>query len=182
MNTTAKKYLINKKEIIFWEGNEQTNPFAIFFLSIFVTAGFLAPLYVIFFEVERIKAGFIFSIVIFWWVAYYLLKLILWNLYGKEILGTQNDKLFRIIDYKNFQTKDLLPQISIRVKINGNYKDIDNVEKEKLIKHKKYPVYIEYKLRHNIFDNKPLTINYDELINLKEFAKNLPADVDKTIK
>lgn len=47
--------------------------------------------------------GLLISYILFWGGGYYLLRLVLWNLYGQEIFTLKKDKITYIADYKLFK-------------------------------------------------------------------------------
>ena len=47
--------------------------------------------------------GIVISYVIFWGIGFFLLRIFLWNSYGKEILTLNKHKIFYIADYKYFK-------------------------------------------------------------------------------
>jgi hypothetical protein len=54
--------------------------------------------------------GVLISFILFWGIGIYLIKVFLWNKYGREILSYQPDKISYMADYKYF--KDSICEIS----------------------------------------------------------------------
>ena len=82
-------------------------PFSIrLFLGIFMLVGFLTPvisLVVSFYKDLEIGFSFITTVIIGLLVGFYLLRLILWNTYGKEILMVSADRIDYHCDYRYFR-------------------------------------------------------------------------------
>lgn len=82
-------------------------PFSIrLFLSIFMIIGFVTPvisLAVSFYKDLEIGFSFITTVIIGLLVGFYLLRLILWNTYGKEILSVSADRIDYYCDYRYFR-------------------------------------------------------------------------------
>ena len=47
--------------------------------------------------------GLVISYLLFWGGGYYLLRIVLWNTYGQEILTLDNEKIYYVADYKYFK-------------------------------------------------------------------------------
>ena len=76
------------------------------FLGLFASIAFIAPVLVTIILLvtgSGLSFGLIISYIIFWAVGYYLLRIILWNTFGKEIITFENDKITYHCDYKYFQ-------------------------------------------------------------------------------
>ena len=81
----------------------------------------LLPIAIVIFSLAYgmgLKLGVLLSFILCWGVAFYLLRLILWNSYGQEILILNPDKIIYLADYKLFKdgreeigTKDLEMEI-----------------------------------------------------------------------
>lgn len=56
--------------------------------------------------------GLFVSFLIFWGLGVYLLRILLWNTYGKEIITLEQDKISYLADYKYF--KDGLKELKIK--------------------------------------------------------------------
>ncbi|MCK4920279.1 MAG: hypothetical protein KAS71_04485 [Bacteroidales bacterium] len=54
-------------------------------------------------HMEGFKLGILFSYVIFWSSGFYIVRLFLWNTYGKEIIEINNDSIHYYVDYKLFK-------------------------------------------------------------------------------
>jgi hypothetical protein len=99
-------------------------------LALFVLAAFLAPIAAtisILALGREIKFGLFISYIILWSVGYYLLRIILWNTYGKEILIIDKDKLSYYCDYKYFQgnKKEIkTDQLQIEIKKSGEQNEM----------------------------------------------------------
>ena len=82
-------------------------PFSIrLFLGIFMVIGFLTPVAVFILNLYKdLDFGFSFvtTVIIGLLVGFYLLRLILWNTYGKEYLTLYSDKIEYQCDYKYFK-------------------------------------------------------------------------------
>lgn len=73
-------------------------------LSIGVLMG-LTPLIVIFFV--GFNPGFLLGIVFAGFIAFRLIRIVLWNAYGREIIRYSNNKLTQQYDYRMYQSKPL---------------------------------------------------------------------------
>jgi hypothetical protein len=71
--------------------------FAIFIVPVVATIAILA-------NGDGFKAGIIISYIISWLVGYYLLRIVLWNSYGKEIVVIDSESLNYYCDYKYFKS------------------------------------------------------------------------------
>ena len=82
-------------------------PFSLrLFLGIFMVIGFLTPVAVLILNLYKdLEFGFSFitTVIIGLLVGFYLLRLILWNTYGKENLAIYSDKIKYHCDYKYFK-------------------------------------------------------------------------------
>ncbi|WKK81536.2 hypothetical protein [Marivirga arenosa] len=121
-----------------------------FILTLLLVMSFLIP-FIAFYVAIDYKIGFQFGIVIafliFWGIGFYILRVILWNTYGKEVLTLNADKVRYIADYKFFKdgyqeldTKDLrveivldsnLPESKGYLKIHNRNDSIETVLKSK---------------------------------------------------
>ena len=94
------------------------------FILFFASAIFLTPIVALLIMMARgngIPFGFILTIVISVLISNYLLKLYLWNKYGKEVFIIQRDKLISYNDYKLFKNNyEEVPYISLSVCIDYN--------------------------------------------------------------
>jgi hypothetical protein len=76
-------------------------------LGIIGTLAFVAPVVVLITMLasgDGFKIGIIVSFIIMWAIGAYLIRIVLWNTYGKEILEFSEDKLTYHCDYKYFQS------------------------------------------------------------------------------
>ena len=95
-------------------------PFSIrLFLGIFMVIGFLTPVAVFILNLYKdIEFGFSFvtTVIIGLLVGFYLLRLILWNTYGKEYLAIYSNRINYQCDYKYFKgSKKTIQGSQIRV-------------------------------------------------------------------
>lgn len=77
---------------------------------------------------DGLHFGLAISIIIFWGLGFYLLRIILWNTYGKEILNLDQNKIQYFADYKFFKDgrQELTPdKIEVEI-INENSLDSGN--------------------------------------------------------
>lgn len=77
---------------------------------------------------DGLHFGLALSIIIFWGLGFYLLRILLWNTYGKEILNLDQNKIQYLADYKLFidGRQELTPD-KIEVEINNeNSLDAEN--------------------------------------------------------
>lgn len=75
-------------------------------LIVILVVNLLAPIIALFFflsEKEGLHFGPFVSIAITWLIGYYLLRIILWNTYGKEIIHLHPNSIKYIADYKWFK-------------------------------------------------------------------------------
>jgi hypothetical protein len=81
-------------------------PFILFSLTFILIISALIPIGAVGFRVlygMGFHFGLILSFLIFWGIAIYLTRILLWNIYGKEILTLKQDKITYIADYKYFK-------------------------------------------------------------------------------
>lgn len=81
----------------------------IFFMT-FAAVGFLLPLVVIFIfknQDENPSPAIILITALFWIGSYYLLRLILWNLYGREIIQFSENGIDYFCDFRYFKSKTI---------------------------------------------------------------------------
>jgi hypothetical protein len=83
--------------------NKTANKFFLFFTVLLSVLGFLAPIVAILLRPYEIKATIVISIIILWGVSYYLLKMFLWNLYGKEVILIDEKNVECYLDLKYFK-------------------------------------------------------------------------------
>ena len=76
---------------------------AIIVSAFMVLLAIAVPVFVAMYHSEKIKHQFLLSIVVFAYVAFYFLKIILWNLYGKELYTIEENKFHLECDYKFFR-------------------------------------------------------------------------------
>lgn len=75
---------------------------------------------------EGFKLGILFTYAIFWSSGFYIVRLFLWNTYGREIIEINNDSIHYYLDYKLFKEsvksikKNNLQIGIIKNKINPN--------------------------------------------------------------
>jgi hypothetical protein len=74
----------------------------IFILIICAIIPIATSIFIIENEIES-KFGLVFSFILFWGIGYYLIRLILWNTYGQEILTLSNNRISYLADYKYFK-------------------------------------------------------------------------------
>ncbi|MGJ3235111.1 hypothetical protein [Marivirga sp.] len=75
-------------------------------LSLILVVSFLIPFIAIFISInytEGLQFGIIITFLIFWGIGFYILRVVLWNGYGKEILTLNSEKVSYIADYKLFR-------------------------------------------------------------------------------
>lgn len=94
-------------------------------IGVFAFLAFVAPILVfitIIAEGHGFKFGLIISTCIFWAVGFYLIRMILWNSYGTEVLTLHADKINYYCDYKYFQDskKEIaVDQLQVEIKRSG---------------------------------------------------------------
>ena len=170
MHPTNEKYSISPEKICFDEANEAHRSVAVYFLSIMIAFFFIAGIAILFLNGSP-KPGTIIGFVFSMGVSYYLLKLLLWNLYGKDIIRIQNNSLQRVLDYKYFRSEKKLLQVSIFVEIDGIYAEIEQLNEDEIKLTEKYPVKIEYEIDYKMFLSKNLLLQGEEVLKLMEFAR-----------
>jgi hypothetical protein len=100
------------------------------FLAVFASAAFLAPILVtiyLFTSDIKIRPGIFLSVYIFWSVGYYLLRLILWNSFGKEVITFDEESISYYCDYKYFQAnkkKISTDQLQIEMMKSGEQNEL----------------------------------------------------------
>ena len=90
-------------------------------LALFLLILFLIPLAGTVFSLtyaDGLQIGLIFSFILFWGVGFYLLRLILWNSFGQEVLTMNSEKILYFADYRLYKvgrqeigTKGLVTEI-----------------------------------------------------------------------
>jgi len=105
--------MVNFRENIIKDGTVKIEIFGmrppigiIIFLSIFFLAGLSIPIIVIAIIAE-VKFSIVIVVIIFWGVAFFLLRLILWNLFGRQVFLFKDEKLAHYFDYKFFRDHSL---------------------------------------------------------------------------
>ena len=81
-------------------------PFILFSLTIILAISAFIPLVAVGFRIFQgmgFHFGLILSFLIFWGIAIYISRILLWNIYGKEILTLKKDKIVYIANYKIFK-------------------------------------------------------------------------------
>ncbi|MBK7131109.1 MAG: hypothetical protein IPM74_11135 [Crocinitomicaceae bacterium] len=78
----------------------------ILFLSVFVLGGMMMPILILFL-VDEFSFGLFVSMGIFLGVSIFLLRILLWNLFGKQVLEFHLDNIKHYFDYKLFHDQKL---------------------------------------------------------------------------
>jgi hypothetical protein len=91
----------------------------------FAAFSFLIPLVILIFMVANhadLKFGFVILFIMLWLPAYYLLRIVLWNTYGKERLNISREKVIYEVDYKFFKDskQELNGDISVEIVKNSS--------------------------------------------------------------
>ena len=91
----------------------------------FAAFSFLMPFVILIFIVANhadFKFGFVLLFIILWLPAYYLLRIVLWNTYGKEGLIISPNKVIYEADYKYFKDskQELSGDISVEIVKNSS--------------------------------------------------------------
>lgn len=73
-------------------------------LSVLIIISYLVP-FSVFFFIQELEIGitYIFTLIIFWGGGTYFLRLLLWNIYGKEVYIVKRYSLSYYYDYKYFK-------------------------------------------------------------------------------
>lgn len=106
-------------------------------LSFVLVILFLFPLVVTFLVLvfgDGPHVGIAFSYLFFWGIGFYVLRIILWNSFGREILELSPDKISYVADYKYF--KDGRKEIGtdeLQIEIGLEYTDSDQLGRLQLI-------------------------------------------------
>lgn len=98
----------------------------IFFISIAFLIPILATIIAISSE-DGIKFGIIITFILFWGSGIYLTRLLLWNVYGREVFQIEKGRLNYHVDYKYFKdnSKDInLSEATFFIKPNKMYGEI----------------------------------------------------------
>ncbi|MCB9195222.1 MAG: hypothetical protein H6598_03270 [Flavobacteriales bacterium] len=82
---------------------------AILFMFILIVIGLLLPLFILF-NFGELRKGGIVALLIFWGTSIYFIRILLWNLYGKEVFILSKNKIKHYFDYKYF--RDSVSEIS----------------------------------------------------------------------
>ena len=69
------------------------------------------PIVVVLLWGDRIKFGFVITLFVFWGAAVYFLRLILWNLYGKEVFLITTTNCMSYQDYQLFKDRKMTKPI-----------------------------------------------------------------------
>lgn len=109
--TELKLFIDNDKFIL---ENRRVNLFSQFIFSILILIAFLTPIIVTFLAVRtggEIKFGIIIFYLILWLSGVYIVRLMLWNIYGKEVFKKSGETIYYYSDYKlvkdNFKKFDI---------------------------------------------------------------------------
>lgn len=100
-------------------------------LLFFAVFSFLIPIIAVVFVVishSDFKFGHVLLFIMLWLPAYFLLRIILWNSYGKEVLVFSKGKVTYVADYKFFldSKQELIGDISVEIIKNNNSKKDEN--------------------------------------------------------
>ncbi len=98
------------------------------FFMFFAAVGFLLPLVVIFIfknHEENPSPAIILITALFWIGSYYLLRLILWNLYGREIIQFSDNGIDYFFDFRYFKSKIISFQKNneLKIELSSNQKN-----------------------------------------------------------
>ena len=123
-NSIIDKNYINSVCSFTLRGN-RTKKFSLIILILLLIFSIIVPIIgtILLTINNNFQIGLIFSFVIFWGIGFYWLKLLLWNLYGKEILTLYIDKLCYTADYKLFKGEQkIISNDNLKINIQ-EYKD-----------------------------------------------------------
>lgn len=79
------------------------NKYVLLIILLIVIFSFLAPIVLTLVLFSELQSGFLLSIVIFWIVGFYFLRLLLWNLYGKERYDISQREVIIYHDFRFFR-------------------------------------------------------------------------------
>lgn len=77
----------------------------LFFIFLFCFCTFLFPFVIVLNQNIKIKFSFLITLFVFFGTGLYFLKIIIWNLYGKEVFIVKNKHLMYYFDFKFFKSK-----------------------------------------------------------------------------
>ena len=121
MNTRIN-IVSNENEKIIEIHNKKVSIALVIVVSLFSLLGFLIPIAITVLYFDRLKFGTLFSYITLWSVSFFLFKLVLWNLFGREVFMFKQGSVQYYCDYGIFKTNSRLLQgqsISI-LYIDGN--------------------------------------------------------------
>lgn len=155
------EYVFEKGEITFSINTKGINDFVKGILSFLIIGGMLTPFIILTF-LEEVNFGFIISMFIFFGVSFLFLRILLWNLKGKECYSIYKNKFVQYNDYAWFKSSVRefdLNEFEINT-LEGNY---DNLYR------------LEFVFRENNFSS---VIDLSEF-EIKELIKKIEDDFQK---
>ena len=105
----VNQYSVNKisnERVVISIFGKQPPWLPIVFLSVFVIGGMMMPILILLL-VDEWSFGLFISMGIFLGVSIYLLRIVLWNLYGKQVIEFRLDSVLHYFDYKLFRDQKI---------------------------------------------------------------------------
>ena len=127
MNTN-QIHFDNQSKNSFTIGIKKTSLFTRIILILFTFLFFIAPiigLFINLIERNELRIGIFISFIFFWLIALFLGRLVLWNIYGKEIYYIDESKIKYCSDFKYF--KDSFKEIK-NIDLNMEFEKIGYIE------------------------------------------------------
>jgi hypothetical protein len=171
--------MIDKQQFVIKRDNNYTeiqvnvqkaNKYIIVVLSIIIAIGVFIPFFILFYFSNLIKPSFIFGFVIFLGVSFYFFKLLLWNLFGKEIYKFREDSVDYVCDYRCFTSnKHKILVNNYEILIIDEYLDeysISNIKKVAKQVERKYLLF--FKIANNDSFRTSVKLQANEVISFLE--------------
>jgi hypothetical protein len=114
------------------------NKFVLGFLLVVVIFCFLVPFSIFFIDKLKIQIGYLLTILIFWGVSFFFLRIFLWNFKGKEVFLFTKNEVYHYFDFFLFKDrKSIFGYKNLKI----GYVKIKGIDKVYLInnKHEKKP-------------------------------------------
>lgn len=107
LNKDKYYYIISNEQLELFIKVDKVLLFPKIILLILSFIGIIIPMIILLYFSNNIKPGFIISIIIFFVTSFFFIRLLLWNIYGKEVYIIKKDSIIILNDYKFFKEKVL---------------------------------------------------------------------------
>lgn len=89
--------------ILILKNSSKGNRLLIYGVGMLSLLAFIGPIIFMVVFIEEITSKFFISVIIFWFVGFYLLRLALWNIYGREFIEISKSRIKIHHDFKYFK-------------------------------------------------------------------------------